>query len=122
MAYKSDTPMSRSAEPIDPSHAPLDDPDANPAMLKADIDSGRTGDKENALDPGLSMLGTDDEAAGNPVSPERVNLARRQERAEGAQAGVPSGGPTRGSGKALYGFIALIVLVGVIITAALLLR
>ena len=32
------------------------------AMLKADIDSGSTGDKVAHYDPGLSQLGTDDEA------------------------------------------------------------
>ena len=46
------------------------------AMLKADIDSGRTGDKIAHYDPGLSQLGTDDEAAGNPPPPERIALAR----------------------------------------------
>ncbi len=37
-------------------------------MLKADIDSGATGDKIAAYDPGLSQLGTDDEAAGHAPS------------------------------------------------------
>ena len=37
------------------------------AMLKADIDSGVTGDKIAAYDPGLSQLGTDDEAAAATV-------------------------------------------------------
>ena len=49
------------------------------AMLKADIDSGRTGDKNPVFDPGLSPLGTDDEAAGRPPSGLRVALARRTE-------------------------------------------
>jgi hypothetical protein len=51
------------------------------AMLKADIDSGRTGDKVAHYDPGLSQLGTDDEAAGNPPSHDRVALARATEAA-----------------------------------------
>ena len=51
------------------------------AMLKADIDSGATGDKVAAYDPGLSQLGTDDEAAGNPPSHERIALARKTEAA-----------------------------------------
>ena len=41
------------------------------AMLKADINSGATGDK----------LGTDDEAAGNAPSHERIALARKTEAA-----------------------------------------
>lgn len=49
-------------------------------QLKDDIDSGRTGDKNRTADPGLSPLGTDDEAAGRPDSPERVALARREEK------------------------------------------
>ncbi|MGU3539209.1 hypothetical protein [Methylobacterium sp. A54F] len=51
------------------------------AQLKADIDSGRSGDKVKHYDPGLSQLGTDDEVAGNPASPERIAIARRQEAA-----------------------------------------
>ena len=50
-------------------------------MLKADIDSGATGDKVAAYDPGLSQLGTDDEAAGNAPSHERIALARKAEAA-----------------------------------------
>lgn len=59
-------------------------PSDNPttAMLKGDIDSGRTGDKNPVFDPGLSSLGTDDEAAGRPPSAYRVALARRYETVE----------------------------------------
>lgn len=50
-------------------------------QLKGDIDAGRTGDKipENGIDPGLATLGTDDEAAGTPNTPEQVALARALE-------------------------------------------
>ncbi|WP_131116914.1 hypothetical protein [Lichenihabitans psoromatis] len=58
---------------------PIDAQTSTVAQLKQDIDSGRTGDKVSAPDPGLSSLGTDDEAAGTPNSPERIALARRQE-------------------------------------------
>jgi hypothetical protein len=51
-------------------------------MLKGDIDSGRTGDKNPVFDPGMAPLGTDDEAAGTPPSPFRVALARRYESIE----------------------------------------
>ncbi|GEP03623.1 hypothetical protein [Methylobacterium oxalidis] len=51
------------------------------AQLKADIDSGRTGDKVEHYDPGLSQLGTDDEAAGRPNGPDRIAAARQQEAA-----------------------------------------
>lgn len=76
MAESNDIPPARTNQPIDP--AP-DSTRPNTAMLKADIDSGRTGDKTEVFDPGLSPLGTDDEAAGNPPSAFRVALARFHE-------------------------------------------
>lgn len=51
--------------------------------LKGDIDSGRTGDKVASYDPGAAPLGTDDEAAGTPDTPDRVALAIRQELGNG---------------------------------------
>lgn len=51
----------------------------NPAQLKDDIDSGRTGDKIGGFDPAAAPLGTDEEAAGTPVPAEAVALARAQE-------------------------------------------
>jgi hypothetical protein len=60
--------------------------EATVAQLKRDIDAGRTGDKVAFSDPGLSPLGTDDEAAGRPPRPDVVALARRQETANGAAA------------------------------------
>ncbi|MDQ7264157.1 hypothetical protein NM680_20445, partial [Paracoccus sp. PS-1] len=41
---------------------------ANPSRLRAEIDAGRTGDKLGFPDPAAAPLGTDDEAAGTPVS------------------------------------------------------
>lgn len=64
------------------------------AQLKADINSGATGDKIAVFDPGLSSLGTDDEAAGTPPSTEAIALARRNERRSGFGsngASTPSG-------------------------------
>ena len=64
-------------------------------QLKGDIDSGRTGDKiEQGFDPGLSTLGTDDEASGAPVTPAQAAEARRLEtrgvRPPADQASLPS--------------------------------
>ncbi len=63
--------------------APMQKPPASneptSAMLKGDIDSGRTGDKNEVFDPGLSPLGTDDEAAGTPPETHRIRLARHYE-------------------------------------------
>ncbi len=49
------------------------------AQLKDDIDSGRTGDKVANADPGLSPLGTDDEAGGNAMTPDQIDIARKTE-------------------------------------------
>ncbi|HVI31242.1 hypothetical protein [Phenylobacterium sp.] len=51
------------------------------AQLRDDIQSGRTGDKVAGFDPAASPLGTDDEAAGTPPSPETVHATRAEERA-----------------------------------------
>ena len=84
------------------------------AQLKADIDSGRTGDKVDAGDPGLSPLGTDDEAAGRPASPERVALARREEKRIRAIA-TPNHKPkTHAPILVLVGAIVLIAIVVVV--------
>ena len=48
-------------------------------QLRADIDSGRTGDKVSAPDPAMAPLGTDEEAAGTPPSPAAIALTRRLE-------------------------------------------
>ena len=84
------------------------------AQLKADIDAGRTGDKVSNADPGLSPLGTDDEAAGTPASPDRIALAHRNETRIGAQAGPAIRDSTRPTG------VSIGVMVGVIIVFALL--
>ena len=48
--------------------------------LKAAINAGKTGDKiPEEFDPGLSTLGTDDEAAGTPNSPRQVEMAIKLE-------------------------------------------
>jgi hypothetical protein len=58
---------------------PLHDERPTSAQLKGDIESGRTGDKNPVRDPALAPLGTDDEAAGHPPSPDRTALARHYE-------------------------------------------
>nr|WP_245416348.1 hypothetical protein [Microvirga sp. 17 mud 1-3] len=85
-------------------------------MLKGDINSGRTGDKNPVYDPGLASLGADDEAAGTPASPFRIALARAQEnlvrwsngaRALGAAHDKQDGFPTL--------FVSFIVAIGVVL-------
>jgi hypothetical protein len=48
-------------------------------QLLRDINRGLTGDKIPARDPAAAPLGTDDEAAGMPPSPEDVGDARERE-------------------------------------------
>ncbi len=80
-----------------PQPGPNDRKGANAAELKADINSGRTGDKVDVFDPGLSMLGTDDEAGGYPMRPEDIALAREQERRE-PKSFAPAAPATAGAG------------------------
>jgi succinate dehydrogenase / fumarate reductase cytochrome b subunit len=71
-----------------PRHGPSDLGSTPTAQeLKGDIDSGRTGDKVASYDPGAAPLGTDDEAAGTPDTPDRVALAMRQELGAGRASG-----------------------------------
>ena len=95
---------------------PPDSGDSTSAQLKADINSGATGDKVGAFDPGLSPLGTDDEAAGTPPSAKRVNMARHFEKvrrwSNGGRANKPSH-EWRDVGA--YSFIGAVTLIGVIL-------
>jgi hypothetical protein len=52
---------------------------AYPDQLRHDIDCGRTCDKVAFPDPAAAPLGTDEEAAGTPVSGYAVALALRME-------------------------------------------
>ena len=51
----------------------------NVDRLRADIDSGLTGDKIPANDPAAAPLGTDDEAAGASPTLDEIKEARRRE-------------------------------------------
>jgi hypothetical protein len=80
-----------------------------PERLRADIDSGRTRDKIPVSDPAAAPLGTDEEAAGTPVSKERVALARSQE-----VVGEP---PEETKGGALV-YVAMLASVAIVIVGA----
>ena len=49
------------------------------AQLRDTIDRGRTGSKVPYSDPAAAPLGTDEEAAGTPPSPEDIRRAMRTE-------------------------------------------
>lgn len=85
-------------------------------QLKADIDSGRTGDKVPTADPGLSPLGTDDEAAGRPPSAMRVALARYHEtRQRWSQGGRRKSSAHQDEPWIMPAYIGLTALVGVVL-------
>lgn len=116
MVLRSETPPPP-ADHVPDAPAPSERPTS--AQLKAEIDSGRTGDKIPAHDPGLSPLGTDDEAAGTPADASRVALAReeetrpRRQRASRMQTGH---GANRWVMPAYYGAIVVAALaVGLVV-------
>ena len=98
------------------------EPRGNPSLLKKDIDQGLTGDKVSFPDPAASPLGTDDEAAGTPNSPQQVAMARSIERTQGAQAGSRApdfGNYKRGPGRASIVIIAGVLALGLLLIVAL---
>jgi len=54
-------------------------PGAAAARLRADIDSGKTGDKVAFPDPSAAPLGTDEEAGGVTTPEEALEKARQAE-------------------------------------------
>jgi hypothetical protein len=91
---------------------------ATPAQLRQDIDSGRTADKIPFPDPAAAPLGTDEEAAGTPVSSRAAAAAIRAETAR--REPPPPNSPTR-SGRAWI-VITLIVAAAVLVAAGVLLH
>ncbi|HVL72251.1 MAG TPA: hypothetical protein VM434_10235 [Beijerinckiaceae bacterium] len=88
------------------------------ARLRADIDSGRTGDKVAHPDPAMSPLGTDDEAAGNPPSRVEVMTARAHETWNPARQAARDGSHAHSTARHGWGspaFILLIAAVAVVI-------
>ncbi|MBE7245519.1 MAG: hypothetical protein INR63_11240 [Actinomycetospora chiangmaiensis] len=83
MTLRSETPPPPANLQVDP---PPDSDAPTAAQLKADIDSGRTADKTPHMDIGAAPLGTCDEAGGTPPTPQRVRLARQNERAPSEKA------------------------------------
>jgi len=97
-------------------NAPPESADPTTAQLKGDIDSGRTGDKVGAYDPGLSPLGTDDEAAGTTAGPERIRMARHFERVRRwAKGGRPLPTSHDTPSRAGYLFIGLTAAIAVVL-------
>ncbi len=112
-----DTPPHGSAQEPPRGHAALDDRQPNTAMLKADINSGRTGDKNEVFDPGLSPLGTDEEAGGTPLKPEQIRQARLDETRHRWRFGSRRTGAAhdKDDRSTLGGYIGLIVVIALVI-------
>jgi len=83
------------------------------AQLKADIDSGKTAAKVNVSDPGLSPLGTDDEAGGRPNDPQVVEMARVQERAGASEINAKKDAQTKSRVGLAAGMISALVIAGI---------
>ncbi|WP_420393896.1 hypothetical protein [Acuticoccus sp.] len=61
-------------------HDPKDVEDAHTTdQLRAEIDAGKTGDKNAHNDPSAAPLGADAEAGGRPTPREDIEEARRNE-------------------------------------------
>lgn len=85
-----------------PSRKPMDNPNAAPgdktataAPLRGDLDAGHGRDKVTYPDPAAAPLGTDDEAAGTPITEEQMQIARAQ---EDRRDQVPETDPARTAG------------------------
>ena len=90
--------------------------------LKSDINAGKTGDKiPQGFDPGLSTLGTDDEAAGTPNTPEQVATAIRLETRDTASPPPEQGSdnPKRNMPAVWIMVVAFVAVLAVIVAAAL---
>jgi len=86
----------------------------NVDQLKADIDSGKAGDKIAWPDPAMAPLGTDDEAAGTPPTPDQVRSASRQEAGAGVTSAAPEG---EGLGPGWW-LVGITILIGLTMLAA----
>jgi hypothetical protein len=88
------------------------------AQLRSDIDHGRTRDKVDATDLAAAPLGTDDEAAGTPPSPDELALAARNEPREDIPTDVNRSAPTARHYPLPPVVLAVLIGVGVLIAAA----
>ncbi len=89
-------------------------------MLKADINSGATGDKTEVFDPSMAMLGTCEEAGGHALSPKDIAIARHHEGAQRWTKGARKRGYAHHhSNAALYGYISFIGVVAIVFVGAL---
>lgn len=90
------------------------------AQLKRDHESGTAGDKIPMLDPGLSPLGTDDEASGDRPDPRLIAEVRERESRDApppliaADRQIPDPGHPRTVAIGL-GIVAVVLLAGILV-------
>ena len=113
MTGHDDMPRHDDPTELEPRPRPLEDsgPTATVAQLRQDIVSGTTGEKVAVLDPSMASLGTDDEAAGEPPSPELVAAVRNAERTERHSPLLPTDGSGDPRPKFIGAFILVLALV-----------
>ncbi|WP_458098269.1 hypothetical protein [Roseomonas sp. WA12] len=105
---------------IEPRPAPVAQaPTGTFAQLKRDHESGTAGDKVPMLDPGLSPLGTDDEASGDSPDPQLIAEVRERESRDApppliaADRQIPNPGVPRTVAIGL-GVVGLLLLAGLL--------
>ncbi|MBD0275265.1 MAG: hypothetical protein ICV73_25485 [Acetobacteraceae bacterium] len=91
MAERDELPRRGDPTEIEPRPRPAADggPGSTAAQLKQDVTSGATGDKVAVFDPGVANIATGAEAAGTPMTPEMIELARKTERMDNPPPGDP---------------------------------
>jgi hypothetical protein len=93
------------------------DPPANPDQLRQRIDRGQGADKVDFPDPAAAPLGTEDEAAGTPITREQLQMALAHEaRLEGGPAAARSG--SQKNARSNLRFVLVLVVVGLLLIAA----
>lgn len=84
-------------------------PTTNMSQLRAEIDSGQTGDKVPFPDPAAAPLGTDDEAGGATLRPKAIAADAARETSRNTPTKAPDDtGP----------WVWVLVLVGLLVIAA----
>lgn len=89
----------------------------NVDQLRAAIDRGKTGSKVDAPDPAAAPLGTDEEAAGTPVSAREVRAAWEAERRTSAPDATAPGAGTGMRRVSLRGGRPGLILIAVFLAA-----
>lgn len=92
------------------------DAPANPDRLRQRIDRGEGADKIDYPDPAAAPLGTDDEAAGHPITREQLDMALQAEtRSPGGQAPLQSGRQENAASNTR--FVLFLVALGAVLIA-----